>query len=77
MKQISIQLPNHEAVQTFVSLVNQFPYSVDLVRGNYRVDAKSIMGIFSLNFQEPVTCEIAETDCADLIAALEPFRLDP
>ena len=39
------------------------------------MDAKSILGIFSLDLDEPIVLEIASDDCDELLAALEPFMI--
>ena len=44
-----------------------------LKSGRYVVNAKSILGIFSLDLGEPIVLEIASDDCDDLLAALAPF----
>lgn len=77
MKTCWIQLKSPQEIQDFVRLVNDYPFPVDLVSHNYRVDAKSIMGIFSFRFTEPVLCEIGSDDCAELLCALAPFCPNP
>lgn len=44
-----------------------------LKSGRYVVDAKSILGIFSLDLGEPIVLEINSDDCDDLLSALVPF----
>lgn len=41
-------------IQVFNTIASHCPYDVDLQQGKYLVDAKSIMGIFSLNLEQPV-----------------------
>lgn len=60
-------------IVNFVHIVNRYPYRIDLVSGNYRVDGKSIMGIFSLPLSTAVQFEIYDDDCTDLTQALQPF----
>ena len=62
-------------VKDFVHIVNSFPYDVDLSSGRYVVDAKSIMGIFSLELQRPISIEIHSDTCDDLVKSLEPYRI--
>ncbi|MDD4094752.1 MAG: HPr family phosphocarrier protein [Oscillospiraceae bacterium] len=63
-------------VKDFVHTVNSFPYDVDLSSGRYVVDAKSIMGIFSLELQRPILLEIHSDSCDDLVEALKRYRID-
>ena len=46
---------------------------MDLRSGRHVVDAKSILGIFSLDLSTPVVLEVFSDNCADLIEALGPF----
>ncbi len=64
MKETKITLSNVKDIQDFVKYVIMTDYDVDLVQGRYVVDAKSIMGIFSLNLLEPIAL-VAHTDFAD------------
>ncbi len=73
MKTISIKLPLAENVKTFVNVVNKYPYDMDLRAGRYVVDAKSILGILSLDLAKSITMEVYADDCADLMADIQPF----
>ncbi len=64
MKETKIMLSNVQDIQDFVKLVIMTDYEVDLVQGRYVIDAKSIMGIFSLNLLAPITL-IAHSEFAD------------
>ena len=73
MKEIKIVLNNIQDIRDFVNQVILADYEVDLVQGRYVVDAKSIMGIFSLDLLSPITLQ-AHTDYAeDLISNIEKF----
>jgi phosphocarrier protein HPr len=73
MKTFNIELSTIEKVKQFVGLVARYPYDMDLISGRYTVDAKSIMGIFSLDLGKPIKLEIHSDDCADFIEAIQPF----
>ena len=73
MKSVTIKLDMAESVKKFVNITAKFGYDMALKSGRYVVDAKSILGIFSLDLAEPIVLEIASDDCDDLIAALLPF----
>ena len=73
MKSVKISLQIAQNVKDFVSIVQEYPYEIDLKSEKYVVDAKSILGIFSLDLSKPVTVEIHSDNCDDLIAALKKF----
>ena len=64
MKEVKIVLSNIQDIRDFVNQVILVDYDVDLVQGRYTIDAKSIMGIFSLDLLSPITV-IAHTEDAE------------
>ncbi len=75
MKTMQIKLLNIQDVREFVNKVVMIEYEVDLQQGRYTIDAKSIMGIFSLDLMNPITV-IAHTDYAgDFFESLEKFKV--
>ena len=62
MKTVDISLNSIDKVKNFVNLINKFDYDFDLVSGRYVIDAKSIMGIFSLDLSKPITLNIHADD---------------
>lgn len=64
MKKTNVMLDSISAVKKFVNIVSKYDYDVDLASGRYAVDAKSIMGIFSLDLSKPIQLT-AHTDDAD------------
>ena len=75
MKETSIMLSNVQDIRNFVNEVILVDYDVDLVQGRYTIDAKSIMGIFSLNLRSPITL-VAHTDNSDeFFARIERFTV--
>ncbi len=73
MKSVKISLSMAENVKKFVSIVNSYPYDLDLRSGRYLIDAKSLLGIFSLDLSKPVVLEVHEDNCDDLLKDLESF----
>ncbi|NMD37719.1 MAG: HPr family phosphocarrier protein [Christensenellaceae bacterium] len=73
MKTVTIKLSMAENVKKFVSIVNSFPYEMDLRIGRHVVDAKSILGIFSLDLSKEIALDIHSEDCGDLLKALDDF----
>lgn len=75
MQKLKIHLKSIDDVKSFVRIVNNFPYDIDLASGRYIVDAKSIMGIFSLDLDQPIDVLVHHSDCADLERQLSPFLI--
>ena len=73
MRAVNIKLSLTENVKAFVNIVSRHPYDIDLRAGRHVVDAKSILGIFSLDLSKPVTMEIYSDDCDQLLEELKPF----
>ena len=73
VRRFTVLLKSINDVKEFVRIVNEFPYDVDLASGRYIVDAKSIMGIFSLDLAKPIDVEIHNNDSIDLEERLKPF----
>lgn len=74
MKTVKISLNSIDKVKTFVNDITKFQADFDLVSGRYVIDAKSIMGIFSLDLSKPIDLNIhAEEDVQDIIDVLAPY----
>ena len=58
MKTVQISLNSIDKVKSFVNDITKFDHDFDLVSGRYVIDAKSIMGIFSLELSKPLRLEI-------------------
>lgn len=73
MKSVKVILSMAESVKNFVNVVNKYPFDIDLRSGRFIIDAKSLLGIFSLDLSKPIVLEIHSDKCDDLIAELAPF----
>jgi len=73
MKKVTIRLNLAENVKAFVNAVNRYSFDMDLRSGRHVVDAKSILGIFSLDLSKPITLEINTDDCEALLEDIKPF----
>ena len=76
MKTFNIQLNSILDVKEFVNIVNKCPYDIDLTSSRYVVDAKSIMGIFSLDLSKPIKVDVNTDDCDELIAELKKNTIE-
>ena len=74
MKTVQISLNSIDKVKSFVNDITKFDYDFDLISGRYTIDAKSIMGIFSLDLSKPIDLAIhVENEEAEILEALEPY----
>lgn len=74
MKTVMISLNSIDKVKSFVNDISRFDYDFDLVSGRYVIDAKSIMGIFSLDLSKPIELNIhAGEGTEDVLAVLKPY----
>ena len=73
MKSFTILLSSINDVKTFVNIVTKYNFDVDLSSGRYVVDAKSIMGIFSLDLSKPIQVDVHSEDADAFIEELKPF----
>ena len=74
MKTVQISLNSIDKVKSFVNAITQFEFDFDLISGRYVIDAKSIMGIFSLDLSKPIDLNVhAEGSADDVLAILKPY----
>ena len=65
MRSFEILLSSINDIKVFVNIVNKYEFDVDLTSGRYVVDAKSIMGIFSLDLSKPIVVDVHADSEAD------------
>ena len=73
MKTFDLLLSSINDVKDFVNIVSKYDFDVDLPSGRYVVDAKSIMGIFSLDLSKPIKVEVHSDDCDKFMEELDKF----
>ena len=74
MKTVKICLNSIDKVKAFVNEVTKYDAEFDLVSGRYVIDAKSIMGIFSLDLSKPIDLNIhSENNIDEILAKLDEF----
>ena len=77
MKTVQISLNSIDKVKSFVNDITKFDYDFDLVSGRYVIDAKSIMGIFSLDLSKPITLGVhSDTETEEILEALKPYLVN-
>lgn len=76
MKELKIKFDTINDVKVFVNAVSKYDFEVDLISGRYAVDAKSIMGIFSLDLSKALTMRVHSDDCAAFLDEIKNFLAD-
>lgn len=77
MQEVQISLKSIEDVKQFVQTITMFDGEFELISGKYVVDAKSILGLFSVDLSKPVTLRIEVTDSTleDVLNAISQYRV--
>ena len=73
MTTTTVRLSQIDDVKNFVNIIMRFDFDIDLKSGRYAVDAKSIMGIFSLDLSKPIELIAHTEDAEKLFEAIAPF----
>ena len=77
MKTVRVFLDSIDKVKGFVNDISRFNTDFDLISGRYVIDAKSIMGIFSLDLSKPIELTIHESDEIDeILKVLQPYVVE-
>ena len=77
MKTVKVSLKSIDKVKSFVNAITQFDSDFDLVSGRYVIDAKSIMGIFSLDLSKDIELRIHTKDDIDkILEVLKPYLVE-
>ena len=76
MKTVTINLGSIDKVKSFVNDITKFDNDFDLVSGRYVIDAKSIMGIFSLDLSKPINLNIhGDEDNAEIMEVIKKYEV--
>jgi len=76
MKSFNILLKSINDVKDFVNAANKYDFDIDLTSGRYVVDAKSIMGIFSLDLSKPIKVEVHSDNCDKFCEDVKNFIVE-
>ena len=76
MRTCNIMLNTINDVKAFVNTVSKYDFDVDLISGRYAIDAKSIMGIFSMDLSKPIRLEAHSEDNEKFFDEIKPFIID-
>ena len=77
MQKVVISLNSIDKVKSFVNTISQYDFDFDLISGRYVIDAKSIMGIFSLDLSKDIDLNIhAEDNVDSILETLKPYIVE-
>lgn len=76
MLEKTIMLENFDMVKKFVDFANTKEYDIELLSGKYVVNAKSIMGVFSLDLTKPLVMVAHTENAAEISRQIEPFAYE-
>lgn len=76
MTTAKIRINTIEDVKSFVSVVCGVDYDVDILSGRYAVDAKSLLGIFSLDLSKDLELRIHSDDCGDFLDDIKEYIIN-
>ena len=75
MQQVYVSLPSMQQVQRFVKTLTPLTGDFELVSGKFVLDARSLMGVFSLDLSHPICLKVYD-DSAENLEAIRPFLSD-
>ena len=77
MKRVNVNINSIEKVKKFVNILGRYDGEFDLISGHYVIDAKSIMGIFSLDLNEDIELVIQDEKAAEkILPAIKDFIVE-
>ena len=78
MKTVTILLDSIDKVKAFVNIISPFDADFDLVSGRYVIDAKSLLGIFSLDIMKPISLNIhnSEESIDKILDAIKDYIIE-
>jgi len=71
-----IFLKSVEDIKNFVNEANLCNSEIDLISGRYTVNAKSIMGVFSIELNDPIILKIYSDDCDDFLSKIQKYIIN-
>ncbi len=73
MTSVQISLNSIDKVKTFVNTISEYDFDFDIISGRYVIDAKSIMGIFSLDLSKPINLSIHTDDADEVLKKIDEY----
>ena len=78
MQEVQIALSSIDDVKQFVQTLTMFDGDFELISGKYIVDAKSILGLFSVDLSKPVVLriDVEQTKMEEVLKAISVYRVN-
>ena len=76
MSELSIMIPDREAVSDFVAVTSKLPFDMDIVQGSKIVDAKSILGVIYMGLGKVLSLKFRTENLADAKTSLKDFIVE-
>ncbi|WP_036607730.1 HPr family phosphocarrier protein [Oribacterium sp. P6A1] len=76
MSELSIMIPDREAVCDFVAVTSKLPFDMDIVQGSKIVDAKSILGVIYMGLGKVLSLKVRTENLADVKTSLKDFIVE-
>lgn len=73
MSKYTIQLTDIGQIRSFNEIARKYPFKIELLADRYKINAKSMMGIFSLDLSHPLTLEVNSDAPGDFEKEIQPF----
>ena len=73
MNNRTIVFSNPDDVVNFVQTVEKYPYDMDMKRGSCVVDAKSLLGLLNLGFNQKIELSVYNDECQDLFQNISRY----
>lgn len=75
MRQVTIRLASPDQVQLFVKTLTTLNGDFEIISGRHILDARSLMGFFSLDLSSPISLKVYN-DCPENLDALAPYLIE-
>lgn len=78
MREVQISLRTIEEVKEFVQTITMSDGDFELISGKYIVDAKSILGLFSVDLSKPVTLriDVNNSKMNEVLTVIEKYKAE-
>ena len=76
MSELSIMIPDREAVSDFIAVTSKLPFDMDIVQGSKIVDAKSILGVIYMGLGNVLSLKFRTENLADVKTSLKDFIVE-
>ncbi len=76
MKEFVIKLNSMEEAKRFVNITSKYHFEIDVKSGRYTVNAKSLLGVFSIDLSREVIVEIHTEEYAKFCEEIKQFRTE-